>query len=111
MSYTKTPIDNIDVPDNKEYLKDAWRFSGKVATGLEPYTVMRFASMTDLTTKLTGVYVPTAGMVAYVVADASFYGYTGGAWKRIYPVEKQILSGTAVPASALGAVGDLYFQV
>ena len=111
MSYTKTPIDNIDIPDNKEYLKDSWRFSGKVATQLEPFTVMRFASMTDLTTKLTGANVPTAGMVAYIVADNSFYGYTSGAWKRIYPVEKAILSGTAVPASALGAVGDIYMQV
>ena len=111
MGYTKTPIDNIDIPNNQENLNQGYVFSGKVATQLEPFTVMRFASMTDLANKLVGTLLtPTNGMVAFVVSDNAFYGYVSGAWHRIYPTEKQILSGTTAPASTLGGVGDIYFQ-
>jgi hypothetical protein len=112
MGYTATPVNAVPIPDNKEYLNQAYIHSQKVAQQTEPFTVMRFTSMTDLANKLVGATLtPKAGMIAFVTADNSFYGYVSGAWHRIYPTEKQILSGTTAPASTLGAVGDIYFQV
>jgi hypothetical protein len=71
---------------------------------------MRFANMADLTTKLTGVNAPADGMQAYVDDVGQLLLYVNGAWKRVYPVERQILSGTTVPAASLGAVNDIYMQ-
>lgn len=112
MGYSNTPIDAIPIPDNKEYLNQAWKFSGIVATNLEPYTVMRFASMTELAAKLVGTLLaPKNGMIVYIAADSAFYGYAGGAWHRIYPTENRVFSGTGIPASTLGNVGDVYVQI
>ena len=111
MGYTATPVNAIPIPNNAELLNQGYIHVQKVAQQTEPFTVMRFTSMTDLTTKLTGAtLIPKNGMIAYVSADGAFYGYTANAWHRIYPTEQRVLSGTAVPAASLGAVGDIYFQ-
>jgi hypothetical protein len=111
MGYTKTPINNIDVPNNQENLNQGYVFSNKVATQGEPFSVMRFATMTDLSNKLVGaILTPVNGMVAYVADQSAFFGYVGGAWHRIYPTEKQIFTGTTAPAGTLGGVGDVYLQ-
>lgn len=112
MGYTTTPINAVQVPDNKEYLNQAWKFSGISTTQLEPFTVMRFASMTELAAKLVGATLaPKNGMIVYVTADSAFYGYVAGAWKRIYPTESRVFSGTGIPATSLGSVGDVYIQI
>ena len=112
MGYTTTPVDAIQIPDNKEYLNQAWKFSGIAATQLEPFTVMRFASMTELAAKLVGATLaPKNGMIVYIAADSSFYGYAGNAWHRIYPTESRVFSGTGIPAASLGNVNDVYIQV
>jgi hypothetical protein len=110
MSYGTTPIDGIRVPDHNEKVADIWRASGYVAQDVEPFTNMRFTNMADLTTKLTGVNAPADGMQAYVDDVGQLLLYVNGAWKRVYPVERQILSGTTVPAASLGAVNDIYMQ-
>ena len=112
MGYTTTPVDAIQIPDNQEQLNQGWKFSGIAATQLEPFTVMRFASMTELAAKLVGATLaPKNGMIVHIAADSSFYGYTGNAWKRIYPTESRVFSGTGIPAASLGNVGDVYVQV
>jgi hypothetical protein len=112
MGYTATPVNAVQIPNNQEFINQAYIHTQKVAQQTEPFTVMRFASMADLAAKLVGAALtPKPGMFAFVTADNSFYGYVSGAWHRVYPTEKSILTGTSAPASTLGAVGDIYFQV
>lgn len=47
------------------------------------------------------------GMLLYIVSLGEIHLRVAGAWKKISPTS---YTGTGVPASALGADGDLYFQ-
>lgn len=110
MGYTVTPVNGVQVPDHNELLNQVAVFSQKVAAQTEPFTVMRFDNQADLTATLVGALAPAEGMVAYIKDSDVLQLYTGSAWKRIYPVERQTYVGTTTPSASLGAVGDIYLQ-
>lgn len=111
MGYGTSTVQGAPVPDHNEKLANIWQASGKLADFYDLRVNMRFASMSDLTTKLTGAAAPVAGMMAYVADVAQVLVYAAGAWHKVYPTERGIYVGTTTPAANLGAVGDIYFQV
>jgi hypothetical protein len=111
MGLTQTPIDAIDIPDHNQQLNQGWNDLSRAIKELELYSNMRFASMNDLTTKLVGSLAPVKGMVAWLHDQNSLYVFDGLNWQRVYPSARQTYVGTTVPASTLGAVGDIYYQV
>jgi hypothetical protein len=70
-------------------------------------SVQRFTTSADLSTKRP---TPVAGEVAWITADKVIQVYDGTTWKRVYPPQPMVYSGTAAPASSLGTVGDLYVK-
>lgn len=111
MGYTTSAVNGFHVPDHDENLRDIWRAEGVLAKDLETRVNMRFASMTDLVTKLSGDYTPTGGEIAYVKDVGQYLGFVKGEWKRLYPSSPQIFSGSVVPPANLGQVGDVYLLV
>lgn len=107
MTIKNTANQGVPYPLANEYIKDVNDHIRNLALFVEKQLVMKFASMTDLGTKVPS---PTSGMLAWVTADKTLMIYDGSAWRRIYPYAPMTYSGTAAPSSSLGAVGDFYIQ-
>ena len=105
MRYTANqawPFPDIDEPLNN---MNDWHYL--MAVYAELRSVQRFATAAELSTKRP---TPVAGEVAWLTAEKVIQVYDGTAWKRVYPPSPMVYSGTGVPASSLGAVGDLYVK-
>lgn len=94
------PLSSEKVADVNDHIR-------KLALAVEKQVVMKFATMTDMNTKIP---VPVDGMMAYINDTDLLYLRIKGAWARVYPASPTIYSGTTAPASSLGQTGDIYIQ-
>ena len=69
--------------------------------------VQRFLNQAELSTKRP---TPSQGEFAFLQTEKTVQVYTSDGWKRVFPPAPQVLFGTAVPASSIGEVGDLYIK-
>lgn len=105
MSYTTNQA--FPYPGTDEYFKDANDWIYQLAQKAELWSVQRFADQATLASKRP---TPTAGEFAWVTADKVLQVYDGTGWKRVYPPQPMVYSGTTTPSSSLGNPGDLYIK-
>jgi len=100
------PFPDVDEPINNV---NDWIYL--LATFQEVRGIQRFATQAAL---LAARPTPVAGEVAWIngplASDQVLQVYNGSTWKRVYPPQPMVYSGTAAPASTTGAVGDLYIK-
>lgn len=107
MTTRSTANQGAPFPDVNEPLNNMNDWIYALAVFLETRGVQRFSTQADLATKRP---TPSDGEVCWITSEDAMYAYTGSAWKRVYPPSPMVYSGTAVPASTLGAVGDFYIK-
>ena len=85
-----------DVPD---YIKDLAQALDKRIVGVyaDPAAVSAAGSFPE-------------GSLIWVQSTDTLQVWTGSEWKAVFPSSPRIFSGTTVPASNLGSVGDLYIR-
>ena len=96
------PYPNVNEPLNNV---NDWIYA--LATFMETRATQRFATQAELASKRP---TPSAGEFAWVTDGQVLQVYNGTTWKRVFPPQPMVYSGTATPSSALGQPGDLYIK-
>jgi hypothetical protein len=107
MSTRNTANQAAPFPDVNEPLNNVNDWIYNLAIFQEVRGVQRFATQAELSSKRP---TPSSGEFCWIVADKVLQVFDGTAWKRVYPPQPMVYSGTTTPASSLGAVGDLYIK-
>lgn len=110
MATVPTPVQGLPVPDNNTEIRKLYQAIIDLGEDVELRISMRFASMTELATKLAGVTL-VAGMEAWISDSKVKMIYDGTTWHQMWPMKPAIMSGTSTPAANVGNVGDIYFQL
>ena len=109
MATLTTPNMGLPYPDDNELLQDVPDFVRVLALALDKGKLPSFSTSAA---RDTAIPAPTAGSVAWV-QDANpvprLTVYNGTTWKRVYPAETVVTSGTATPTGAAEA-GSIYIQ-
>lgn len=107
MGYKPSPVLGLDIPDSNTEVRETREVIEHHIKQIETYSVMSFASMTDLSTRVPS---PREGMLSWIRDINELYVYDGSGWRRVWPTSPRIHSGTTLPSNALGQDGDVYFR-
>lgn len=105
MAIHQTP-QGLPYPDDNERVQDVPEFIQDLAEALDKRIVTVYANQAVL----AGAGPFAAGHLAWITADQVLQVYNGSTWLRVYPSSPRIFTGSTVPSSALGSVGDVYIQ-
>lgn len=98
-------------PDVNEPINNMNDWIYLLATFQEVRGIQRFATQAALTAARP---TPAAGEVAWISGplptDKVLQVFDGSAWKRVYPPQPMVYSGTGAPPSTTGVVGDIWIK-
>lgn len=104
---TTTTVQAAPIPDDDDsYLKSVPDYITALAQWVELRVVMRFATMSEFTSKIPS---PVNGMVFWVEADNALYLYADGV-VRVWPTQPQFIVGSGAPTGPMES-GAIYFEM
>lgn len=108
MATLTTPNMGLPYPDDNEYLKDVPDFIRVLALALDKGKLPSFANAAGRT---AGIPSPTPGTICWITeaGNARLTLWDGSGWKRVYPTDPVIQSGSAAPSGSAEA-GTIYIQ-